>query len=242
MEGGTHTVKTPWGYLSIVGPGVGPPANDTKWWNDNAEILKALGVLTPEGKEGPILNVAKEFEVARLSPQEFQTLREDYMATCRKCHSPRFVETNFKNYEAVIKESTGIMAEAIREVAQLYKEGYIKKQGNYPFEYPFLLSFYNASTPVEQTLWVMFLEHRNRAVMGSFHQNPDYMHWEGYGPMRESLVRIRDEADAMRTRGPVRPVEKGLPIPEIAAAAAIVMAVAAIVVAARAGRKAKATS
>jgi hypothetical protein len=60
--------------------------------------------------------------------------------------------------------------------------------------------------------------------------------------MRESLVRIRDEADAMRTRGPVKPVEKGLPIPEIAAAAAIVMAVAAIVVAARAGRKAKATS
>ena len=242
MGGGTHAVKTPWGYLSIVGPGVGPPANDTKWWNDNAEILKGLGVLTPEGKEGPVLSVAKEFEVARLSPQEFQTLREGYMATCRRCHSPRFVESNFKNYEAVIKESTGIMAEAIREVAQLYKEGYIKKQGNYPFEYPFLLTFYNASTPVEQTLWVMFFEHRNRAIMGSFHQNPDYMHWEGYGPMRESLVRIRAEADVMRTRGPVKPVEKGLSIPEIAAAAATVMAVAAIVVAARSGRKAKATS
>ena len=42
------------------------------------------------------------------------------------------------------------------------------------------------------------MEYRMRAFQGAFHANPDYMHWYGWGPMKEAAARIRDEAGRMR--------------------------------------------
>ena len=58
------------------------------------------------------------------------------------------------------------MAEAIRIVAGLYKDGLLAKPSYYADDFPDLLAFHDAPTPVEQKLFVMFLEHRMRAFQG----------------------------------------------------------------------------
>jgi hypothetical protein len=44
----------------------------------------------------------------------------------------------------------------------------------------------------------MFLEYRMRAFQGAFHMNPDYMHWYGWAPMKETLQKVKDEAKKLR--------------------------------------------
>ena len=50
---------------------------------------------------------------------------------------------------------------------------------------------------MEQTLYVMFLEHRLRAFQGAFHMNPDYTTWYGLAEMKKDLVEIKHEAKRM---------------------------------------------
>ena len=71
------------------------------------------------------------------------------------------------------------MAEAIRIVAALYKEGVLKKPENYSYAFPDLLALDNAPTVIEQKLFTMFHEYRMRAFQGAFHFNPDYSFWYG---------------------------------------------------------------
>jgi len=63
---------------------------------------------------------------------------------------------------------------------------------------PDLLQFYEAKSAVEQDLYVMFMEYRMRTFQGAFHMNPDYMHWYGWAPMKETLQKIKDEAEKLR--------------------------------------------
>jgi hypothetical protein len=97
----------------------------------------------------------------------------------------------------VVRDVDKIMAEAIREVQGLYKDGILKKPANWTFA-PDLLQFYEAKSAVEQDLYVMFLEYRMRTFQGAFHMNPDYMHWYGWAPMKETLQKIKDEAEKLR--------------------------------------------
>ena len=61
-----------------------------------------------------------------------------------------------------------------------------------------VLYFIEVRYPIEQTLYVMFLEHRMRSFQGAFHMNPDYMHWYGWAEMKRDLVEIRHEAEQLR--------------------------------------------
>jgi hypothetical protein len=88
------------------------------------------------------------------------------------------------------------MAEAITIVADLYARGIIKAEEG-KAAYPDLLTFYDTTTPIEQTLYVMFLEHRMRAFQGAFHMNPDYATWYGLAELKKDLVEIRHEAERM---------------------------------------------
>jgi hypothetical protein len=90
------------------------------------------------------------------------------------------------------------MAEAINTVARLYDDKLIEPQPYQPFPYPDILNFYDARTPIEQTLYEMFMEHRMRTFQGAFHMNPDYQHWYGWAPMNKDLAEIRMEAERMR--------------------------------------------
>ncbi len=98
----------------------------------------------------------------------------------------------------MIKELDHLLADAIRAVAGLYKDGILAKPDNYAYPFPDLLTFHDAPTPIEQRLFVMFLEHRMRAFQGTFHANPDYALWYGWSEMRRDLTEIKAMAEELR--------------------------------------------
>lgn len=100
----------------------------------------------------------------------------------------------------MVREADRLMAEAIRVVADLYKEGVLKKPEGYAHAYPDLLTFHDAPTPIEQKLFVMFLEHRMRTFQGTFHNNPDYALWYGWSEMVRDLAEIKAEAESLRRK------------------------------------------
>ena len=69
-----------------------------------------------------------------------------------------------------------------------YADGTLAKPAGYASAFPDLLTFHDAPTPIENTLFVMFLEHRMRAFQGAFHMNPDYQHWYGWAEMKRDIA------------------------------------------------------
>lgn len=92
------------------------------------------------------------------------------------------------------------MAEALRYVAGLYKDGVLKKPDSYAYQFPDLLTFHDAPTVIEQKLFLMFLEHRMRTFQGAFHANPDYSLWYGWSKMTRDLSEIKEMAEALRAK------------------------------------------
>jgi hypothetical protein len=195
MEDGNHRVMTSWGFLALR-----LPEDDAEWMGYRATILKGLHVLDPAGNATGRLDVVKAGKVARLSKEEWQTERDRMLNVCSKCHSRKYAQTNLSNADAMIKEADKLMAEAIEIVAGLYEKGIIQPDAN-KAAYPDLLTFYDAKTTIEQTLYVMFLEHRMRAFQGAFHMNPDYVTWYGLAELKKDLVEIKHEAERMLVAG-----------------------------------------
>jgi len=73
-----------------------------------------------------------------------------------------------------VKEADKIMAEAIRIVQGLYKDGLLKKPDNWTMA-PHLLQFYEQRAVFEQDLYVMFLEYRIADFSGRVPHDPDYI-------------------------------------------------------------------
>jgi hypothetical protein len=192
MEKGNHRVMTAWGFLAVR-----LPEDDPEWMNDRVAILQALGVLDAQGKPTARLDLVKAGKIARLSKEEFQVEREKMLKICSDCHSPSYAKQQLESGDEVIREIDKIMAEAIRIVQGLYKDGVLKMPEGWSFG-PDLLQFYEAKSSLEQELYVMFMEYRMRAFQGAFHFNPDYMHWYGWAPLKESLQKIKDEAANLR--------------------------------------------
>lgn len=193
MQDGNHRVMTAWGFLAVR-----LPEKDEDWMADRAAILKGLGVLDPEGNPTPRLDVVKIGKVARLTAEEWQTERDRMTDTCRQCHSQRHVQDHLSAGDNLIREADRLMAQAINVVAKLYEEKVIEPQPYQPFAYPDILNFYDVRTPIEQTLYEMFMEHRMRTFQGAFHSNPDYQHWYGWAPLNKAVVDIRMEAERLR--------------------------------------------
>lgn len=192
MSGGDHKVMTSWGFLALR-----LPEDDKDWMNDRVTILQALGVLDEKGNPTARLDLVKAGKVARLTKEEFQQERDKMTAICAKCHGRDYAKQQLDAGDMVVKDVDKIMADAIRVVQGLYQDGTLKKPADWAFA-PDLLQFYEAKSSVEQDLYVMFLEYRMRAFEGAFHMNPDYMHWYGWAPMKETLQKIKDEAAKMR--------------------------------------------
>ena len=98
----------------------------------------------------------------------------------------------------MIRSADSLMADGIRTVAALYKDGVLPKPTNYAFAFPDLLTFHDAPTVIEQKLFVMYLEHRMRTFQGTFHASPDYAMWYGWSEMQRDLTEIKSLADDMR--------------------------------------------
>ena len=194
MQEKNHTVLTAWGFLAVRLP----MPEDKQWASDRATILQALGVLDPEGKPTARLDVVKAANLARLTQEDWQRERDKMLKTCNQCHSLNFARAELEKGDQMIKEVDHLLAEAIRTVADLYKDGLLAKPEDYTYPFPDLLAFHDAPTPIEQKLFVMFLEHRMRAFQGTFHANPDYALWYGWSEMRMDLTDIKTMAEELR--------------------------------------------
>ncbi|NOY57874.1 MAG: cytochrome C [Calditrichaeota bacterium] len=197
MQDGNHEVRTAWGFLAVRLP----MPEDKQWAADRATILQGLGVLDPQGKPTARLDVVKAADVVRLTQESWQKERDKMIKTCNQCHSINFAKGELQKGDDMIKNADRLMAEAIRIVAGLYKDGILQKPENYAYPFPDLLTFHDSPTPIENKLFVMFLEHRMRTFQGTFHANPDYAlwyGWYGWSEMRRDLTEIKQSAKELR--------------------------------------------
>lgn len=196
MPEGDHEVRTAWGFLAVRLP---LPA-DEQWAADQILILRALGILGPDGKPTGRLDVVKAADVARLTEEAWKAEREKMLKVCNQCHSANFARAELEKGDHMIKASDRLLAEAIRTVAGLYQDGTLEKPESYAFAFPDLLTFHDAPTTIEQKLFVMHLKHRMRAFQGTFHANPDYALWYGWSEMQRDVKEIKAEAEELRRR------------------------------------------
>ena len=195
MANGNHAVMTAWGFLALR-----LPEKDVAWMTNRTEILKALGILDPRGKPTPRFETLRAGKMARLTAEEWNSRREEMIRICTQCHSRNDVMAHFAAADGVIRDADNLMAEAIQIVAGLYRDGLLKKPKDYAFAFPDLLSFYDAPTTIEQTLYRMFLFHRQKTYQGAMHANPDYMHWYGWAEMKSDLAKIKERAEEIKKR------------------------------------------
>lgn len=199
MADGDHEVRTAWGFLAVRTNGLAPyPGESEQWWADRVTILQALGVLDPEGNPTGRLDVVANAQVARLSAEEFDKERAKMVKACSQCHSENFALEEMAKGDAIIEKIDHLMAQAIREVIGLYKDGILQKPETYAYAFPDLLTFHDSPTPIENRLFTMHLKHRMRAFQGAFHQNPDYTLWYGWSEMVQDLNDIKAMAKDMR--------------------------------------------
>jgi len=194
MQEGNHEVRTAWGFLGVRLP----MPEDPQWAADRATVLQALGVLDPSGKPTALVDTVKAADVARLTQEDWQRERDKMINTCNQCHSANFAKQQLQQGDDMIRNADHLMAEAIRIVAGLYKDGVLEKPKNYAYPFPNLLTFHDAPTVIEQKLFVMYLEHRMRTFQGTFHASPDYAMWYGWSEMRRDLTEIKELAADMR--------------------------------------------
>ena len=194
MQDGDHGVMTAWGFLAVRLP---LPENK-QWANDRATILKALGVLDPQGEPTERFEAVKAAKVARLTQEDWQQQRDRMLQTCEQCHSVNFAKAEMEKGDLMIRQADRLMAQGIETVAGLYQDKILTKPEGYPYPYPDLLTFHDAPTVIEQKLFIMFLEHRMRTFQGTFHSNPDYAFWYGWSKMQRDLTEIDALAERMR--------------------------------------------
>jgi len=192
MQDGGHDVSSAWGFLALR-----LPEEDAEWMGYRVTILQGLGVLDADGNPTDRLGAVKAADLARLTKEEWDAERKKMLDTCAQCHGGTWAKDELDKIDGLIKEADKLMAEAVTIVQALYNDGILPRPTDYPASVD-LLRFYEVQSGIEQTLYVMFLEHRMRAFQGGFHANPDYLHWYGWAEMKRDLVEIREEAAKLR--------------------------------------------
>ncbi len=196
MQEGDHEVRTAWGFLAVALP----LPEDEQWKADRVTILQAMGVLDPAGNPTERLEAVKAVDAARLTQEDFDRERNKMLETCSQCHSENFARAELAKGDDMIRETDRLLAEAIRVIADLYKDGVLRRPEGYAHDFPDLLTFHDAPTSIEQVLFEMHLEHRMRAFQGTFHANPDYALWYGWSEMVRDLTEIKEKAAELRER------------------------------------------
>jgi hydroxylamine dehydrogenase len=199
---GTHENRTAWGFLGVRLP----LPEDPQWKADRITILKALGVLNPEtGEPTARLEAVKAVDLARLTEEAWQTERNKMIKRCSNCHSSQYARQQLEMGDSMMQKADRLLAEAIEIVADLYKDGIIKKPENYSFAYPDFLYFMqtgggdtNQLSYIDQELFQMYMKHRMRTYQAFFHVNPDYAYWYGWAMMVKDLEKIKELAQTMR--------------------------------------------
>lgn len=226
LSEGNHSVSTPWGFLGLriptkenvlalikVAPSLEkhlttlaaalPSGNydgvddDPQWTLDRAIILQAAGILDENFQPTKrFVEVVVQGQAAR-GPEEFNKRRAEMKRSCNECHSKDYVQDFYDAGDQIIKESDHIYAKAISAVQGLYKDGILEKPEGWEVA-PDLLQYYHAKTKVEQELYLIMLEYRQRAFQGAFHASNDYAHWYGWAPLNTAVNEILEEVAKMR--------------------------------------------
>lgn len=193
IQDGDHAVMTGWGFL-----GLRLPVPDAQWTEDTMTIVKAIG---PWGQDEAGMQARvgaiQALKLARLDEESFQAQRQKMLKACTECHATGYAREHLENADQVIRETTHLLAKAVRIVQGLYDDGILPEAADGP-QHVDLLLFYDSPTEIEQELYRMFLFHRQKAFQGAIHANPDYMHWYGWAPMKSSFQKIEAMAKAMR--------------------------------------------
>ena len=193
LQNGTHTNITPWGFLGLRAYAEGDPV----WQADRNTILTALGVLDTQGNPTERLDLVVGANLVRTTEEEFMAIRNQITTVCGDCHTSGFVEQQINASDELIRQADHMMAKAITIVNGLYNDGLLEKPEGWDYA-PDLLQFYNTGSAIENELFTMFLEYRQRTFVGAFHANPDYTYWYGFASMQRSLQAITDEAELIR--------------------------------------------
>ncbi len=226
MNGGNHEVRTPWGFLGLriptkanvlalidVAPSLKDPLtklasalpegnyidldDDPQWVFDRAIILQAAGVLDAALQPTQrFVDAVVQAEVAR-GPETFNKERKRMKAICSNCHSKPYVDDFFKSSDDVLKRVDHVFAKGIQVVQGLYKDGILTKPEGWEYG-PDLLMYYDAKTAIEQELFMIVLEYKQRAFQGAFHASNDYMHWYGWAPLNRAVNEIVEEGKKLR--------------------------------------------
>ena len=122
------------------------------------------------------------------------------LAICNQCHSANFAKAELEKGDQMIKAADRLLAQAILEIVGLYQDGILAQPENYAYPFPDLLTFHDAPTSIEQTLFVMHLKHRMRTFQGAFHASPDYSLWYGWSEMQRDLTEIQEKAQELREK------------------------------------------
>ncbi|SPF34935.1 conserved hypothetical protein [Syntrophobacter sp. SbD1] len=191
---GAHDNGTAWGGLGLRLP----YPQDDQWASNRVTILQALGIFDPSGKPTPRLAAIETYKFMSFSEEDWKGEREKDLKSCNDCHSINFARAELDKGDQMIREADALMAEGIRIVAALYRDGLLKKPGNYSYDFPDLFSEHNAPTVIEQKLFTMFHDYRTKTFQGAFHCSPDYSFLRGWAPMQSSLVEIRERAAEIR--------------------------------------------
>lgn len=195
MSGGSHTVRTAWGLFGVRAP----LSDDPKWQADQVTILQALGALDLNGKPTALFDGLKSLDAFRSTKEDWQKERDKMIMNCAQCHTASYAKTELEKGDQLIRESDALLAEGIRLVADLYKDGTLQKPEGYTAAYPQLLTWKHAPNPAEDKLFTMFLHHRPNMFLGAFHNNPEYPINYGLGAMHDDLNQIRTIAAELRT-------------------------------------------
>jgi hypothetical protein len=225
MPGGDHNVVTPWGFLALRLPTkenvlalikVAPQLekelrslaeklpsghyidldDDPQWTLDRAIILQGIGVLDEKFQPTERLGVVLKARLVR-GPQEFNKLRMKMKRICYQCHSKPYIDKQFIAADQIVKDADHLFAKAIQAVQGLYRDGILKKPENWKYA-PDILQFYESKNSLDQKLYLIFLEYKQRAFQGAFHISNDYMHWYGWAPLKETVTEILEKAQELR--------------------------------------------
>jgi hypothetical protein len=191
MQGGDHEVRS----ADAACEWLLPMPEEKEWATDRVTILQSLGFLDPDGK--PTARSAPP-EATRLGVEARKAERERITRVCEQCHSRGFARGEMEKGDQSVRDADHLMAQGIRVVAALYRDGVLRKPASYASAFPDVLAFHHAPTPIELRLWEMFLRHRVTAIQGTFHASPNHAFWDGWSAMRTDLTEIEAMAEELR--------------------------------------------
>lgn len=194
MAKGDHAVKTAWGLFGLRAP----LSDDPKWAADQVTILQGVGALDMNGKPTGLFDALKSLDAFRTTQADWQKERDKMIANCSQCHTQTFAKTELEKGDKLIREADALMAEGVRVVADLYKDGIVEKPASYAAPFPQILTWRSAPNRAEDKLFEMFLFHRENMYQGAYHNNPEWTQVYGYGALVNDLNEIKALAQQLR--------------------------------------------